>query len=298
MAKDYYKLLEIDRAATPEEIKQGYRILAQQYHPDKTAHLGIELREAANRKMMELNEAFDTLSHPERRQEYDLELMKAEEEELGAPLPQEPPPPSAAPGGGAKSDFWRDIERIEAERAAADRAAAEAAAQAPPEAEKPKAKPVSSTGATVSRNVVEDFIDKFTKAVVHSTGAKWTQDAEPGWNWVLVSGDWRRSYSIGYCHVDNLGTIGLSRVLSRAQTLIEKKKSALRQTHFLFLVAYDRIMDRQQVMDTCRSWAADSRKDGQRLLVLLDAAKLTSLLYGVPEEPRMHTVVKLLGTRG
>lgn len=295
MTKDYYKLLEIERAATPEEIKQGYRILAQQYHPDKTAHLGIELREAANRKMMELNEAFDTLSEPHRRQEYDLELMKAEQQELGTPPP---PPPSAAPGGGAKSDFWREIERIEAERAAADRAAAEAAAQAPPEEEKPKAKPVTATGASATRNVVEDFIDKFSKAVAHSTGAKWTQDAEPGWNWLLGTGDWRRSYSIGYCHVDNLGTIGLSRVLSRAQTLIEKKKSVLKQTHFLFLVSYDRIMDRQQVMDTCRSWAADSRKDGQRLLVLLDAAKLTSLLYGVPEEPRMHTVVKLLGTRG
>ena len=293
MTKDYYKLLEIARSASPEEIKQAYRSLAQQYHPDKTAHLGIELREAANRKMMELNEAFDALSDPQRRREYDLELMKAEEK-----VPAPPPPPSAAPSGGAKSDFWREIERIEAERAAADQAAADAAAQAPAEQEKPKAKPTTATGATASRNVVEDFIDKFSKAVVQSTGAKWTQDAEPGWNWVLASGDWRRSYSIGYCHVDNLGTIGLSRVLSRAQTLIDKKKSALKQTHFLFLICYDRIMDRQQVMDTCRSWAAESRKDGQRLLVLLDAAKLTSLLYGVPEEPRMQTVVKLLGTRG
>ena len=195
--KDYYKLLEIERSATQEEIKQGYRVLAQQYHPDKTAHLGIELRDAANRKMSELNEAFQTLSDPRQRQEYDLELMKVEQGQVeGQPTPT-PPPPTQAHGGGGKTDFWRDLERIEAERAAADRAAAERAptdeaAKAAAASEQSKAK--SAAPKTVTQNVTEDYVDKFCKAVAQTTGAKWTKDELPGWNLVLASGGWRKSY--------------------------------------------------------------------------------------------------------
>jgi len=35
MSKDYYKILGVEKNATPDEIKRAYRKLAHQYHPDK-----------------------------------------------------------------------------------------------------------------------------------------------------------------------------------------------------------------------------------------------------------------------
>lgn len=63
MAKDYYKILGIDRSATQEDIKKAFRKLAHQHHPDKQG--GDE------KKFKEINEAFQVLGHPERRRQYD-----------------------------------------------------------------------------------------------------------------------------------------------------------------------------------------------------------------------------------
>lgn len=63
MAKDYYKILEIEKNASKEEIKKAYRRLAHQYHPDKKG--GDEA------KFKEVNEAYQVLSSDEKRAQYD-----------------------------------------------------------------------------------------------------------------------------------------------------------------------------------------------------------------------------------
>jgi curved DNA-binding protein len=60
---DYYKLLEVSRTATPEEIKQAYRRLAKEHHPDRTG--------GDDSHFKKINEAYDTLKDPVRRSEYD-----------------------------------------------------------------------------------------------------------------------------------------------------------------------------------------------------------------------------------
>ncbi len=64
--KDYYKILEIDKKATPEEVKKAYRTLAKKYHPDK--NLGNKKAEE-NFKLV--NEAHEVLGDPEKRKQYD-----------------------------------------------------------------------------------------------------------------------------------------------------------------------------------------------------------------------------------
>lgn len=63
MAKDYYKILGVAKAASEEEIKKAYRKLAHQYHPDKTT--GNET------KFKEISEAYQTLSDKKKRAQYD-----------------------------------------------------------------------------------------------------------------------------------------------------------------------------------------------------------------------------------
>lgn len=54
-----YDILESTPSATDEEIKKAYRHLAVQYHPDKVAHLGEDIRKAATEKFQKLNAAYE-----------------------------------------------------------------------------------------------------------------------------------------------------------------------------------------------------------------------------------------------
>ena len=63
---DYYKILEIEKAAQPKEIKLAYRKLARKYHPD----LNPDDKDA-NHKFQQINEANEVLSDPEKRKKYD-----------------------------------------------------------------------------------------------------------------------------------------------------------------------------------------------------------------------------------
>src|SRR3972149_8279980 len=66
----YYSILEIPETATPEEIKQAYRLLLQVWHPDRFHH-NPDLLAKAEKKTRAINAAFDTLSNPELKQRYD-----------------------------------------------------------------------------------------------------------------------------------------------------------------------------------------------------------------------------------
>lgn len=67
-ARDYYQILGLSRTASPDDIKKAFRRLARQYHPD--LHSGAAKSEM-ERKFKELNEAYEVLSDPEKRTQYD-----------------------------------------------------------------------------------------------------------------------------------------------------------------------------------------------------------------------------------
>lgn len=64
--RDYYQTLGIDPEATERQIKEAYRKLAFQYHPDRTAD-----RPDSAEMMKAVNEAYAVLSNPDKRREYD-----------------------------------------------------------------------------------------------------------------------------------------------------------------------------------------------------------------------------------
>jgi len=62
MTKDYYKILGIEKNATPEEVKTAFRRLAMQHHPDRGGDTA---------KFKELNEAYQALGDEGKRRQYD-----------------------------------------------------------------------------------------------------------------------------------------------------------------------------------------------------------------------------------
>jgi molecular chaperone DnaJ len=63
--RDYYEVLGVSRSADEEEIKKAFRRLAKQYHPDANKESGAEAR------FIEVNEAYEILSDPQKRAAYD-----------------------------------------------------------------------------------------------------------------------------------------------------------------------------------------------------------------------------------
>jgi curved DNA-binding protein len=63
---DYYKLLGINKTATPKDIKSAYRKLARKYHPDLNPK-----DKDAKKNFQQINEANEVLSDPEKRKKYD-----------------------------------------------------------------------------------------------------------------------------------------------------------------------------------------------------------------------------------
>lgn len=71
MAENHYDTLEISSAASPSEIKQAYRRLAKQFHPDRNRELG------SHERITRINAAYEVLSDPIQRRSYDYQLSYA-----------------------------------------------------------------------------------------------------------------------------------------------------------------------------------------------------------------------------
>lgn len=76
--KTLYELLEVSENASKEIIEKAYKVLAKKYHPDLQAE-GEKLE--AEKKMKQINEAYEVLSDETKRKEYDLKLTEERRQE-------------------------------------------------------------------------------------------------------------------------------------------------------------------------------------------------------------------------
>jgi DnaJ-class molecular chaperone len=66
MARDFYEILGLTRTATQDDIRAAHRKLVRKFHPDANKH-----DPQADKKFQEVQEAYDTLSDPPKRRQYD-----------------------------------------------------------------------------------------------------------------------------------------------------------------------------------------------------------------------------------
>ncbi|HBF34169.1 TPA: molecular chaperone DnaJ [Candidatus Sumerlaeota bacterium] len=124
--RDYYEILGIQRNAEPDEIKSSYRRLARKYHPDLNKD-----DPAANAKFREVQEAYDVLSDPDKRRQYNAlgsnyrDGMDFQIPPGWAAGPRTGGSGTASGSGGGFSDFFDILFGVPPPRA---RAAASAAA--------------------------------------------------------------------------------------------------------------------------------------------------------------------------
>ncbi len=95
MPEDYYSTLGVSQSASDEEIQKAYRELARKYHPDLNPD-----DEKAKRKFQEVQQAFDTLNDPEKRQMYDRFGHAYENASAGGPQGWGGGGPAGGPAGG------------------------------------------------------------------------------------------------------------------------------------------------------------------------------------------------------
>ena len=71
MEKNYYDILEINKNASPEIVEKAYKTLVRKYHPDLQEQ---DKKEEFEEKLKIINEAYETLSDPQKREAYNAEI--------------------------------------------------------------------------------------------------------------------------------------------------------------------------------------------------------------------------------
>lgn len=84
--KDYHKILGVNRDATEKEIKEAWKLKIVAYHPDKFKG---KLREQAEEQSKLINEAYQVLSDPIKRHDYNRKLQTEKVQDFYEPFQEE-----------------------------------------------------------------------------------------------------------------------------------------------------------------------------------------------------------------
>ena len=303
MIKDYYYLLGLPRGAPLSDIKQPYRKLAAQYHPDKVAGMSPEVQQEATARMMELNEAIAIFTDPDQRAVYDENVELIPERKPGAPPPwagkprAEAPRPAPPPPPKPASEAPAAAPKVETPPPARPAAAPP---PPPPRPSPPPAAPTASeptpAPATPPRGMLaEEYVRKL-RGTLKKLPLNWKDAELRGWSWALEGGGWRRSIVVAHRHVETLSLLSFRSLQSAVQALVDAHKIALRPTAIFVLVSYERLMDAKAVQEQLPALGATAGgwlKNVRAALVLYDGQR-ASLIGSPGDDAEVQRVARVL----
>ena len=303
MIKDYYYLLGLPRGAPLSDIKQAYRKLAAQYHPDKVAGMSPEVQQEATARMMELNEAIAIFTDPDQRAVYDENVELIPERKPGAPPPwagkpkAEAPRPAPPPPPKPASEAPAAAPKVETPPPARPAAAPP---PPPPRPSPPPAAPTASeptpAPATPPRGMLaEEYVRKL-RGTLKKLPLNWKDAELRGWSWALEGGGWRRSIVVAHRHMETLSLLSFRGLQSAVQALVDAHKIALRPTAIFVLVSYERLMDAKAVQEQLPALGATAGgwlKNVRAALVLYDGQR-ASLIGSPGDDAEVQRVARVL----
>src|SRR3712207_3113239 len=80
--RDPYELLGVSKEASGDDVRRSYRTLARKYHPDANPD-----DPGAEERFKEIQQAYEVLSNPEKRRNYDERVRTTSRKSRGAPRP-------------------------------------------------------------------------------------------------------------------------------------------------------------------------------------------------------------------
>jgi len=262
--KDFYAILGLDSDASAESIKLAYRRLAREIHPDRMGHLSHAARAEASAGMAELNEAYEVLSNPRKRREYDEQFRTFQ---AGEPVEAPAAPSEVAP---------------------------EVVPVAP-------ARPRARRGAEVISTVVHEFSNHLRSDLL--TGRQtfsWRERKLEGFDWALEAGFWSTRYCVALRAFATANSAATQKFTNYANLAIERRRRLLKKNYFLFLLPFQRITEPEHVSALCRRFTGRSGRPplgGSRsLIVLLDVSHGRSLPCGPRvQDKRFEQLLQRLG---
>jgi hypothetical protein len=233
--KDYYAILGLDADASSESVKLAYRRLAREAHPDRFGKQGSEAQAQASARMAELNEAYEVLSDPRRRKEFEKEFRawQAGEAAEAPPVPVQAPEPAV------------------------------------PQPVRPRAR----TTAVIS-SVVSQLSTQFLNELLSDRRVfPWKEKRLEGFDWALEANFLVANYHVALRGFAAADPAAAQKFINYATLAVEAAKGLLKRNHFLFLMPFQRVGDLDQVQALCRRFAGSdtvAQAGGRAMIFLLD----------------------------
>ena len=267
--QDYYAILGLDPGASADSIKVAYRSLAREYHPDRLVHSSEQERTTKSIHMAELNEAYETLSDPKLRREYD--------------------------------DYLRTLGILKGSEVPAGTTPAEKTA------EKPHSSVTKTTGGSRPRPQHEDdstVVREFSKQLrTHFLGKKdgpaWKESKPEGFDWGLEATSWSSHYCVASRGFPLLQPAAAKKFANYSEIVMTQRNRTVRKSHFLFLIPFQQVSEWETVSNLLQRVISGDKHSGNSRspagIVLVDMRAGRSLrLGGLPKEEPFHKILQAI----